>query len=121
MNKKQLIVAWIVAILICITLFMEKDTILVEYNKDKVDKLRAEHIKEINKEGGFEGSLLKELDESLGGAESHYPYKEMKPATNILGLKIKGEYFRFRYKSKLILSLLIIGSLLIYTLRNKKK
>lgn len=114
MNKKQLIVAWVMGILICISLFMTKDTIiLVKYDKAQIDKQRVEYRRRVEDATGTWTSFNHLYATHL------YPYGGEKVATNILGFKFKGRHYRFKFK--IILSLLIIGGLVIYTLRDKKK
>ena len=118
MNKKQLIVGWIVGILICLSLFMTKDTIL-DYDKAKVDKQRKEYVEQRLR--GYKHTkdidYLTELEVTIE-ARKQYPYGEERIATNILGIKFEGEHYKYRLK--VILSLLILGSLLICTLRDRK-
>ena len=107
MNRKQLVVAWFTGILICISLFLKKDIIVVQYDKQLIEKQRIEYMEKVKN------------NQNLSFADLVYPYKEKKLATNILGIKFLGDHYKYKYQA--ILCFLIIGGLLIYTLRNKNK
>lgn len=107
--------------MICISLFMTKDNTLIEYDRSEVDKQRAEYLNQERKDYAPAGKGKIDWDKVMLEAEAikKYPYRENKAATNILGFKVIGEHYKFKYS--IIFSLLILGSLLIFTLADKKK
>ena len=109
MDRKQLVVAWVMGVSVCICLFMVEDVILVKHDKAQVDKQREEHKKKdgLNQNQFWDSFADKYL----------FPYETKTAATNILGLKFKGDHYKLKFK--IIPSVLIVGGLLIYTLGDR--
>ncbi|MBM3248948.1 MAG: hypothetical protein FJZ10_05990 [Candidatus Omnitrophica bacterium] len=116
-NNKQIIVASVALALVYVAFLTTKDVIR-NYDKEKVDKQREEYVNKRLEVYKY-AIMPKYKDyEFKAEAELKYPYGEDYPATSILFLKFKGEYYK--YKSWFSLLCLAVAGLIIYNLRDNK-
>lgn len=116
LNKKQIVIACIVGVLSYIC-FLMSEGIIRDYDKEKIDGLRKEYYNaRITPYKYSRDFKLKEY-EFMAEAEMRYPYGKDTAATKILFVKFPGQYYKYKYT--IIFFLLVVGGMLMYSLRDK--